>query len=189
MKKILISILTVTCLSYPSYAESPASPESQGWTSKVINLSWHGSGVKKDMRGVFQRAEGVYSGDAKTSGNVAFTCYGGNFSVNVSLEQIDMGTLFTNTPDSTRRKLKRAYIKINGEPIKSSAWIYMPAMKVYRAREKSTSAKLYNAVIRGSDVEMKSNRSGYVSLNLPAVDTSFKNFGSDCGLGILTKKI
>ena len=181
---LLSSSLLVAGLCSPAFADD----SDEGWKAKAINLSWSGSGVQKDLRGVVRKAEGVYSGDAATAGNVAFTCYSGNFSVNVALKNIDMGVLFTETPDSTRRKIKRADIKIDGEVIKSSDWIYMPAMKVYRARKKSTAAKLYNSVIRESDVMMKSNGSKYTPLNLPKQNEAFRKFGSGCGMGVLAKK-
>jgi len=184
----LSSFLLISGVSTQAFAKQDSVDEIDGWTAKTINLSWHGSGVQKKMRGVIQPAEGVYSGTAQTAGNVAFTCYSGNFSVNVALKPIDLGILFTDTPDSTRRKVKRADIQIDGEKIKSSDWIYMPAIKVYRARKRSTAAKLYNSVIRQSDVLMKSNRSQYIKLNLPKSDLAFKNFGAECGIGALANK-
>ena len=185
MKNVISLVIPLIFFSLShstAHAENIGSTNS-GWTPKTINLSWTGNGVQKEMRGVIQKAEGVYSGSAATPGNVAFTCYAGTFTVNVALDEIDVGTLFIGTPDSSRRKIKRADMKIDGTRIKSSDWIYMPAMKVYMARKRSTAAKLYNAVIRGSEVTLKSGGSDYVPLNLPKVDRAFQNFGSECGLG------
>jgi len=184
----LSSFLLIFGVSLTAYAEDnvlkPHVDTRDGWKPKTINLSWTGNGVKKDMRGVMQKAEGIYSGNEGTTGNVAFTCYAGSFSANIALEPVNLEVLFLGTPDSRRRKIKRADIKIDGESIKSSDWIYMPAMKVYRARKKSTAAKLYNAVIRKSEVLVKSGRSNYVALQLPEQDRAFKNFGSQCGMGL-----
>ena len=111
-----------------------------------------------------------------------------NFTVNVALEPMDMKELMRRPDKSNRRKAKRPDIKINGTAIKNADWIYMPALKVYQARRKSTAAKIYNSVVRQDTVSMRGRGKDFVPLNLPKVDAKFKEFGSECGLGTASKK-
>jgi len=188
MKKLLLSLsLGALALSFTP-ASSFAVDAPAGWQAYTINYAFTGSAVKKDMRGVYMPAESIYSGDATTPGNVAFTCYAGNFAVNVALEPMDMKDLMKSPDKSTRRKAKRPDVKINGESIKNADWIYMPKLKVYQARRRTTAAKFYNSVIRKDAISMRGKGKDFVSLNLPPLDPAFKEFGSECGMGTLAQK-
>jgi len=163
--------------------------ESQaGWTAQTLRIRWLGNSVKKKYQGVTMPMDSIYSGDETTVGNVAFICHAGTFSVSAALKPNDFGVILKNPIRSKRPKIKRPNMKIDGESILSTEWIYMPEHKVYRAKKKLTAAKIYNSVLRKSKVEIKSSGGEYVSLNLPPVDRAFKNFGSECGLGIAAKK-
>jgi hypothetical protein len=192
MRKFLIplSLSTFAFMSSAAaiHAVEPAVSPPTSWQAFTINYRFTGSAVKKDMRGVFMPAESIYSGNGTTPGNVAFTCYAGNFTVNVALEPMDMKELMRRPDKSNRRKAKRPDIKINGTAIKNADWIYMPALKVYQARRKSTAAKIYNSVVRQDTVSMRGRGKDFVPLNLPKVDAKFKEFGSECGLGTASKK-
>lgn len=144
--------------------------------------------MKKKYTGVVLPMDSVYSGNDTTEGNVAFTCFSGAFAANVALEPVNLGDIIKNPPKTKRTKLRRPDIRIDGEFMRSTDWIYLPKLRVYRARKKSTAAKLYNAVIRKNKVEMRAGSGDYTLLNLPPVDSAYKNFGAECGLGIAAKK-
>ena len=189
MKHVVLSLGLSAFAFISASADSHAvEPAPTNWQAFNINYSFTGSAVKKDMRGVFMPAESLYSGDSTTPGNVAFTCYAGNFTVNVALEPMDMKDLMRSPHKSNRRKAKRPDIKINGAPIKNADWIYMPTLKVYQARRRSTAAKIYNSVIRQDTVSMRGRGKDFIQLNLPTVDPKFKNFGAECGMGTASKK-
>ncbi len=189
MLPIYIVALTIS-LALPNDATANEKPSDsqRGWTSQTLHMIWTGMGVKKEFRGATMPMDSIYSGDETTSGNVAFTCFAGAFSANVALKPVSLENIIKNPPKTRRAKLKRPDIKIDGEIIKSTDWIYMPKLEVFRARKKSTASKLYNSVIRKTKVEMRSGLGDYTLLNLPPVDRAYKNFGSECGLGIAAKK-
>ncbi|WP_189499242.1 hypothetical protein [Algimonas arctica] len=171
----------------PSAFEVSDNAKDQGWKNVIINLSWRGNAVSKAELGITKPAEVVYSGTADTPGNIVFNCYNGRPSVSFAILPIDMRGMMTEPPDSRRMKLKRPKISIDGVRIKGEDWIYMPAMKVYRARRIGSFKALYNATILGSDVRVKAG-SDNIQLNVPPADDVFKDFGATCGIGRLAKR-
>ena len=144
--------------------------------------------MKRVMRGKRIPIDSIYSGTAETTGNVAFSCYVNTFAASFAPDAIDLKEALQLGVSTKQVKLRRPDIKINGEKIKRTDWIFLPKLGVYRAHKKSTSAKLYNAVILGDKIEAKTKGRAYVTLNLPPVDRVFKNFGPECGLGAYGKK-
>lgn len=171
----------------PSASEGLDNTKNQGWQNVVINLSWRGSAVSKAELGTTKPAEVVYSGTADTPGNIVFNCYNSRPSVSFAILPADMRGMMTNPPDSRRMKLKRPKISIDGVRIKGEDWIYMPAMKVYRARRMGSFKALYNATVLGSDVRVKTGGEN-IQLNIPPADDVFKDFGATCGLGRLAAR-
>ena len=161
--------------------ETVATPDA--WQKRNIKLTFYGSGVQRDSRGQAYYAEAIYSGDETTAGNLAFTCYTGKLSASFALDPVDLGPLFANPANSRRLKNRRPVVLIDGEQVSSKDWIWMPKMKVYRARRRASTIQLYKAVLRGSTVEMQ-DRGETVRLNIPAADATFKNFGAGCGVGL-----
>jgi hypothetical protein len=200
MKTLLTTCLLTlasAALAAPSFAQdlstysqetAQAEASESGWSHVTMNIVWTGSGVKREYRGKAMPMETIYSGDKTTPGNVAFTCYAGTLSANVAFDPVDMKALVRNRPRTKRAKLRRPDMKIDGEFVKTADWIYVPKFKVYRARKRPPAAKLYNSVIRGSDVEMRPQGDDYMALNLPPPDRVFKNFGAECGMGLSAKK-
>lgn len=159
----------------------------QGWTALSVGVSFRGDAVSVDELGKTRIADIVYSGTAETPGNLFFNCYNGRPSVSFALEPVDMQALISNPPDSTRMKLRRPKIIVDGKQIKGEDWIYMPAMDVYRMRRVASFRALYNATLTGSDVRIKS-RPEDIPLNMPAADDAFKDFGAACGIGRLAER-
>lgn len=135
----------------------------------------------------YRDAEVIYSGSAQTEGNVALTCHRGTLTLSVAGEARDMRKLITDPPESQRFRVTLPNVTIDGKRIKGEQWLFMPAMKVYRAREFETIARIYNAAVRGSDVRFR-HRGRDIQLNLPPLDNTFKTFGADCGRGINAKR-
>lgn len=171
----------------PSATETSGPVAGQGWKKVLINVSWRGSGVRLDELGKVRTAEVVYSGTADTPGNLMFNCYGGRPSVSFAIKPTNMRNMLTNAPDSRRMNIKRPKISVDGVRIKGEDWIYMPAMNVYRARRTASFKALYNATVLGADVRVKT-RGDDIRLNMPPADDVFKNFGVECGLGLLAKR-
>jgi len=161
--------------------------QDQGWTALTVGVSFRGGAVSVDELDRTRPAEVVYSGTAETPGNVLFNCYNGRPSVSFALEPADMRALMSNPPESTRMKLKRPKIDVDGTRIKGEDWIYMPAMNVYRMRRTASFRALYNATLRGSDVRVKA-RPNDIALNMPPADDAFKDFGAACGIGRLADR-
>lgn len=143
--------------------------------------------MSRDELGKVRPAEVVYSGTADTPGNILFNCYNGRPSVSFAITPTGMRTMLTKAPDSRRMSIKRPKIIINGDRIKGEDWIYMPEMNVYRARRTASFKSLYNATVLGSDVRVKT-RGDDIRLNMPPADDVFKDFGAECGLGLLAER-
>lgn len=187
MKSLLTSLILVLAPQAASAADSAA--PSEGWQSQNINIRYTGNGVKREMRGVINPAESIYSGDTTTSGNVVFTCLAGSITASFAQDPIDFVSIITQKKVVRGNfKRKRLTFKIAGEKQEFVGWAYIPKLGIYRAGKKSNAIKLYNAVIRGDGVEVKMGGKEYLPLKLPPVDTAFRNFGSECGLGIHAKK-
>lgn len=184
--KYLFAALILGLSSSVNAADAP----SEGWTSYDIKIKYTGGGVKREMRGVVKPAESIFSGDTNMSGSVIFTCVGGALTAGFAPDPIDFVSIIRQAKVAKGRfKRKRLDFKINGEEEEDRVdWVYIPKLNLYRARKKLTAAKLYNAAVRGDSVDVKARGKEYVSLQLPPVDTAFRNFGSDCGLGIHAKK-
>jgi len=174
-----LALCAAVCSPFSANAEEA----STGWQSSNISIAFSGNAIKKDMNGVYLDAEAIYSGTAETEGNVAFTCYNGRYAASVALKPVDLEMVIKDAMDSRRRKIRKLRYTLNGETQKSAEWIYMPALKVYMARKQSTSAKLYNAAVRGDVVTLRDREKEPTELNLPKQDMTFVNFGKSCGLG------
>ena len=187
MKYLLAALAIALAPQAASAIDAPA--PSEGWQTQNMKIRYLGSGVKRDMRGVINPVESIHSGNPTTSGNVVFTCLAGSLTVSFASEPVDFQAILTQKKVAKGRvKPKRLDFKIAGEDQQFVDWVYIPKLGIYRARKKLTAAKLYNAAVRGDSVEVKTRGKTYQSLNFPPVDTAFKNFGTDCGLGIHAKK-
>ena len=162
--------------------EETTTPKTDGWNHLFMTITWTGSAVALDELGKPKPAEVIYSGTATTEGNVAFVCYDGRLSVSMALEPVDLRDAVLDTPSSRRLRVAIPDITIAGEEQSAKQWAYMPAMKVFRARKKSSAAKLYNAAIRNDPVTAR-YRGDTISLNMPQIDNTFADFGADCGMG------
>ena len=186
--KYLVAALAIILAPQAAFAEEASAP-SEGWQSFDIKIRYTGGGIKREMRGVIKPAESIFSGDTNTSGSVILTCVGGSFTASFAPDPIDFVSIITQGKVAKGNyKRKRLDFKINGEVEQRIDWVYIPKLGVYRAGKRSSAAKLYNATIRGDRVEVKTRGKDYQPLFLPPVDTAFRNFGSECGLGIYAKK-
>jgi len=188
MRPLALLSIPVFAIALALPIPSAANESGDGWSSMTSRITWTGLGVKREYRGVKMPIDAVYSGTEETAGNAAFTCYAGTLTAALALEPVNMRNAVKASSMTGNVKRKRLDMKIDGEALKSENWIYMPELKVYRARKKSMSAKLYNAVIRQSAVEIKAGGDDYVPVKLPRVDRVFGNFGSECGLGTAARK-
>jgi hypothetical protein len=174
-----ISVFALAAIPLTTMAQSA----SEGWKADTLRISFTGTAVNKDDRGVVRPIEIVYTGTADTPGNVIFVCYMGRKSLNFAIRPTDMPTLLTESLDSNRRRSSDPIITVDGEQIKSQDWTYMPVVGAYHARRPASFRTFYNATILGSTVRVRSNGEA-ITLNLPKADHNFKTFGSECGLGL-----
>lgn len=186
--KYLVTAFILCIAPQAAIAKDTAGP-SEGWQSQNVSIRYTGLGVKREMRGVINPAETIYSGDTTTSGNVVFTCFAGRFTASFASAPIDFASIITQKKVAKGGfKRKRLKFKTAGETSEVAGWAYIPKLEIYRAGRRSAAAKLYNAAIRGDDVQVKIRGKGYQPLNLPPVDAAFKTFGAECGLGIHANK-
>jgi len=182
--KYLLAALVLSLTPHAASAADAASP-GESWTSHDMVVQHLKNGARNEVRNVTKPVKSIYSGNKMTPGNVVFSCVGGSLTVSFAPKPVDFAALLTKdkAPTGTAQRRRLDY-RINGEKQPFVDWVKIPKLGVYRARKTSTAAKLYNAALRGQEVDVKIRGKDYMPLQLPTVDTAFKNFGSECGLGL-----
>ncbi len=181
----LALVTAVPCLAQSS---SQDTDNRQRWESRDLSIAFVGSGVRRDVRGIYNKGETIYSTQKDLPGNVSFICLRKTFMANVALEPADFRVIVDNWQTSSRARVRQPTLLINGESAKPAAWTYSPTLQFLYPRKTVTVKKLYNAAIRGDTVQIKLDGSDPITLVLPKPNAAFADFGADCGLGRNAKK-
>ena len=123
MKYILSALITVIFTQHALAAEQTA--QAEGWSPHVAYITWQGTGVKSDLRGKRIPIEAIYSGNAETEGDVAFSCYIKSYAASFAPGPVDLEDVLGQVANTGQVKLRRPDIKINGEKMKRTDWIYL----------------------------------------------------------------
>ena len=172
----------------PTLAQSNETEKRSRWEHTNIDISFVGSGIRRDVRGISYDAEAIYTTETEKAGNVAFICVNGTFVSNVALTPQDFKLVISEWLSSTRVKIRQPTVLINGESIRPTRWTYSPTLQFLLPRKTLTTKKLYNAAIRGDTVQIKMDGKDPLTLVLPKPNVAFADFGAACGLGRNAKK-
>ena len=176
----MVTVFSVPCLAQNSSADNEVK---QSWEHSKLKVAFTGNAIKKDVRGVFYDGEAIYTTETEKAGNVAFYCLRGGFGANVSLAPADFGEIIDEWMTSKRRRGRKPTLIIDGEKQKSEKWIHLPALKLLIPQKKRTSAQLYNAAVKGREVQIKVVGKDTITLILPKPNTVFADFGAGCNMG------
>ena len=172
-------------ISSPCIAQSPiSSPDDlPRWDSRDMRVVFSGNGVNKKVRGTPYDGEAIFTTAIDKPGNVSFYCLKNVFGANIAVEPVDFAIIIDEWATTRRQRATKPTLTINGEKQKSEMWTYVPPLKLLIPRKKYVARKLYNASIRGSDVQLKMSGKKAITLILPKPNLAFADFGADCNMG------
>lgn len=155
-------------------AVQPGMAQEDGWSRKTLQYDVEGVGE------VFR-----YTGDSvmttqEEGPGIFFYCLAGVFNVAVSSEPVDFEKLVSKTTQRTRTV--SGHMSINGEVVHTGEWEWMQNLRIFRAEDYTSKAKLFNAVVRGDRVSIDFDTVFVVPVSLPPVNDDFKAFAKSCKL-------
>lgn len=135
--------------------------------------------VADDSAGETLSAAIVHTVDTAVNG-VQLQCRPGQMAATVALEPFDFAVLRDGKKDKLPRATK-VRLFVNGEMVDRRDWVYMPQLNLaVPSGGRKIPAKIFNAVVRGDDVEVQVAGMKRVTITLPAADAAFKQFAKDC---------
>lgn len=102
----------------------------------------------------------------------------GGLALGFLLEDADVGAAVSNP--SERWKLRRGSIYVAGEEVFNNKFVYKPAAKLAETNSPRALVQVYNASIRGDELEFDLGRHGSVAIALPSANAAFETFAADC---------
>lgn len=152
------------------------------WKSSFFTMEFSGFPVKKDMKNRPFPGESIYvvSDDV---GDIAFTCLLEKLRTTIEIKSTDFESIVLGNNTSQRAKVRNLRFFINGKAVRSKNWTYVSELKVALSSKRSDALRIYNAAIRGDEVQVKMSGADKVRLNLPKPNSAFAQFGSECGIG------
>ncbi|MGB6228683.1 MAG: hypothetical protein WBF53_00980 [Litorimonas sp.] len=185
--RFLACLLMPLVLAQSAYGQDSLYGSSEPvWKLSTINFSSTGLGVKSEYRDQVRQAHIVYSDRVGEAGNVAFVCVDGDVSARVSMVPGDIPSFIVDNienayePNANSRRTFRPNISIAGEPIKRSKWIEGRRDRVVMPMERSEAGRLYNAAVRNEPVRFTRKKWLDADLNMPPVDSAFREFAARC---------
>ena len=186
MQTFLKGLIGALCLAVPATVLAQDAPQGDGWQFYKLTLIPE-SKIQIGTSGevIFAQAEDRFGDDA--AGSVAFMCLNQELMATMTYEAVTaMG--FTMLWDNPKLRNARAELVIDGEGQGYHGFTRSRANKMLLPQDRKDTKRLYNAVLRGSDVRLRYPGAGDpVPLHLPEVNDTFRNFGSECGIGLYGK--
>ncbi|MEP3892078.1 MAG: hypothetical protein ABJN69_16595 [Hellea sp.] len=163
-------------------ADSSATHEATQWKLHEYTYSLSGFPVPKDIRRKPFSAETIYT-NSSDKGDVAITCLREKLYLSVETKPINFEEFVVNHLTSQRAKVRAVTLRIDGDKKSRNRWTYIPEHKVLLAQKRSDKVKVYNAAISGKAVTLEIGNGKAFKLNLLKPNSTFANFGANCGLG------
>ena len=153
------------------------SASQQAADSAEAATGWHTVKLKTIINGEPQDDIHVAYTEDQTSPGMALYCGSGKLRVRFSLEGTDLReTLRDLFP---RARYQTASLLLNGEAVETARFAYLPEHALLIASERSSSAKAFNAVVRGDRISVKRGRATH-EIVAPPVDDAFRSFVDAC---------
>lgn len=127
-------------------------------------------------------SEQIHAATSETS-SVALFCTNGELKSAISIGSKNSENVIQNVMGTKRRKTVNVDMFVNGEKVNTSRWIYSPKPKVFVPKSSLIAVKLYNAAVKGDPVSFKQRGRDRIDLEIPAPNSNFAKFGSNCGIG------
>ncbi|MEL6687601.1 MAG: hypothetical protein AAFP97_08260 [Pseudomonadota bacterium] len=120
------------------------------------------------------------------AGSLGFACASGKLFVMLSYEDVDMDSAIKAAWSESNAKPTAGRLTIDGETSRRSGYTDMRDSQVFTIMTPGDRRSLYNGVIRGQDMSFKVSRKQH-TIHVPSVNTDFREFGAECGLGTLSR--
>ncbi len=108
---------------------------------------------------------------------VALLCSENLLRVRFATEAVDMRSAISEYPRTARQVTGR--LLVNGEEATRDLWAFLPRQRILAPPDRPTAAKIFNATIKGDQVEIDAGRYE-VRYGLPPVDDVFRDFVERC---------
>lgn len=155
------------------------------WTLTLIPES----SLQTGLSGEIVEAQAETGPGDNAPGSVAFMCLNSELMAVISYEDVDIGNL-RSLWDKPRLRNTNAELVVNGEGLGSNGYTHSRSQKLLLPQKPSDRSRLYNAVLRQTDVKLRWGRLGdLLELHLPEPNEAFRTFGSECGLGLYGKGV
>lgn len=102
----------------------------------------------------------------------------GNLALAFLLEDSDVEDA-VNYP-TERWKLRRGSIFVDGDEVFNNKFVYKPSVKLAETSNPRAVVRIYNASIRGDNMEFDLGRYGSISMAMPGTNDAFQGFASAC---------
>lgn len=179
----LISLVALSSLTIatPAIAQDADTMASSDWTRSnyVVALD--------DDRGIEVEhviAQNFSDDGTPEAGSLGFACVNETLHVMFSYEDVALDQAFKDAWTERRAKSRVGTLSINGDSQKRGGFTDLRDTKLYMSLSPSDKRNLYRAVVTGQDMSVRV-RNETVEIKAPAVNNDFREFGADCGLGIL----
>ena len=120
--------------------------------------------------------DSIYT-SGQTEPGVALLCSENLLRVRFATEAVDMRSAISEYPKSARQVTGR--LLLNDEEATRDLWAFFPRQRILAPPDRPTAAKIFNATIRGDQVEIDAGRYE-VRYGLPPVDDVFRDFVERC---------
>ena len=180
----------------PAAAQTP--PETQGqpvnsWASQPIRMTYTGEGHSDRRKAKIDHGEILYTTSTAQPG-LYLRCLEGRLRAGLVFKPQDMRKAFSGLSVSgvsggggfVPIEKQLAYVDMwtdGGEKIGLGRWTYSKKNSAAISRKRVPAAKLYNAVVKGQNIKVKSKGLDAVTLSIPKINSDFANFGGECGMG------
>lgn len=207
----LIMTIGLLGLSAQSQAQSPAvhgqinqlgmsplttAPDTKGQPNQWVTrraIKSYGRGYSDRRRANKEIGETLFT-SSTTEPGIFFSCLDKKFRVGIVYEAQGMFEAFENMEIygvsgnggfvPTLNSLAHVSARFDGQAQEAlGEWLYFKAGSTALSRDNMGAAKLYNAIVRGQNIQVTIRANNVVSLVFPEISNNFADFGAECGIG------
>jgi len=151
------------------------------FSNTAFASDWMNESFTKDKNSLHEQ---LYAVTSDTTA-LTFICKAKKFRAAISTTNNNAAQILNIYSETRRRINRKVELTIDGKSADTPKWMINPARKIFVTPDRSTTIKLYNAVVGGKDVSIQRKGEMKYVLDLPPPNQAFANFGANCGIGKL----
>jgi hypothetical protein len=182
MKNFILPLLAAT-LTTPAFAAQADMSEDAAWSRSTDTITEIRNRTidPVDVEMVIAQAQTVDGNP--DAGSLGFLCLQGDLMVAVSYDDVDMSESMNSLWSRLNLRKKGGFLTIDGEQGDYHPFAQARGEKMFLVQRESDKAKIYNGVLRQSDMSLRINAKDY-AIKVAAPNDNFRQFGESCGLGL-----